>query len=199
MWLSSHEQNEISIRIEQNSGFLNCIGIVDGTLLPLEYWPTANGKDCKGRKLGYSVNAMIVCDDNALIWDYVVGWPGSTHDNRVWSNMDLCLGSHKYFASQEYVLGDSAFQPSHVMIPVFKKPSGAILERRKEFFNERLAKPKVKSEHCIGVLKGRFPFLKNIQTNGWFNMSLQQWYCTICLFTTSLMKNGCWWWVAPTS
>ncbi|CAB9531801.1 unknown protein [Seminavis robusta] len=30
-------------------------------------------------------------------------------------------------------------------------------------FNTLLAKPRVKSEHCIGILKGRFPFFKSIR------------------------------------
>jgi hypothetical protein len=30
----------------------------------------------------------------------------------------------------------------------------------KIFFNNKIAKPLAKSEHCIGILKGRFQFLK---------------------------------------
>ena len=99
---ATHEWNETSKQVKKKSGFPNCVGIIDGTLLPLQYQPTVNEEDYKGRKLSYSVNAMIICDDNALIQDYVVGWLGSTHSNRVWSNMDLCLNSHKYFAVHEY-------------------------------------------------------------------------------------------------
>ena len=80
-WPSAEEGNEISNRIEQKFGFPNCVGSIDGTLLPLECRPTINGEDYKGRKFGYSVHAMIVCDDQGIIRDYVVGWPGSTHDN----------------------------------------------------------------------------------------------------------------------
>ena len=34
-----------------------------------------------------------------------------------------------------------------------------------EKFNTKLARPRVRSEHTIGVLKGRFPFLKKICFN----------------------------------
>ena len=36
------------------------------------------------------------------------------------------------------------------------------MENYKTAFNTLLAKPRVKSEHCIGILKGRFPFLRCI-------------------------------------
>lgn len=32
-----------------------------------------------------------------------------------------------------------------------------------EFFNTKLAQPRIKSEHCIGALKGRFQHLKHLR------------------------------------
>jgi DDE superfamily endonuclease len=48
------------------------------------------------------------------------------------------------------------------MIPPFKSSAGTSLSRNRTAFNTMLSKPRVKSEHCIGILKGRFPFLKDI-------------------------------------
>ena len=61
-------------------------------------------------------------------------------------------------------LGDSAFKPCEVMVPAFKKPFMAELDAYKSFFNTKLAKPRIRSEHCIGVLKGRFQLLKKLRT-----------------------------------
>lgn len=64
------------------------------------------------------------------------------------------------FSAKECLLGDSAFAASSTMIPPFKNVPGNTLSSNKTAFNTLLAKPRVKSEHCIGIPKGRFPFLK---------------------------------------
>jgi len=50
-----------------------------------------------------------------------MGWPGSVHDNQVWSHSDAYLSKEKYLSNKEYLLGDSAFSVSMVMVPAFKK------------------------------------------------------------------------------
>ena len=49
------------------------------------------------------------------------------------------------------------------MIPAFKKLAGAPMPREYKKFNDLLSRPRVKSEHCIGVLKARFQQLKNLR------------------------------------
>jgi hypothetical protein len=44
------------------------------------------------------------------------------------------------------------------MVPPFKSMPGCELPKGRSTFNTLLAKPRVKSEHCIGIFKGRFPF-----------------------------------------
>jgi DDE superfamily endonuclease len=67
------------------------------------------------------------------------------------------------FAPREYLLGDSAFTASDIMVPPFKSAPGSELSGNYIAFNTLLAKPRVKSEHCIGLRKGRFPFLRGIR------------------------------------
>ena len=43
-----------------------------------------------------------------------------------------------------------------------KQAAQAALQPDKEFFNTCLAQVRISSEHCIGILKGRFPCLKRI-------------------------------------
>jgi DDE superfamily endonuclease len=49
------------------------------------------------------------------------------------------------------------------MVSAFKKPQGEKMPRECELFNEKLAKLRIISEHCIGMLKGRFPWLRSIR------------------------------------
>ena len=63
------------------------------------------------------------------------------------------MNRDKYFDQKEYLLGDSAFSTSAVMVPAFKKGHNTNLSEKKKYFNTKLAKVQIKSEHCIGLLK----------------------------------------------
>jgi len=56
------------------------------------------------------------------------------------------LSKAKFLSNKEYLLGDSAFSASSVMVPAFKKGQNAN-------FNKKLAKVRIKSEHCIRLIK----------------------------------------------
>jgi DDE superfamily endonuclease len=68
-----------------------------------------------------------------------------------------------HFAPREYIIGDSAFENQWYMVSAFKKPQGEKMPREYELFNEKLARLRIISEHCIGILKGRFPWLRSIR------------------------------------
>ena len=93
------------------------------------------------------------------------GWPGLTHDNRAWRNSKISLDAPDFFSDGEYLLGDSAYSACRYIVQSFKKVAGADkLDHDEEFFNAKLGLICVKSEHCIGILKNRFPILKRIST-----------------------------------
>ena len=106
---------------------------------------------------------LVVCDNQARIRFYTAGWPESVHGNRTWRLSDLSLHAAEFFSDIQYLLGNSAFSSSAVMIPAFKKVVGHGMLWVHKNFNTFLAKPPIISEHCIGNLKGRFQQLKNIQ------------------------------------
>jgi hypothetical protein len=113
------------------------------------------------RKCCYALNVMVVCDDCKHVTYYNARWPGSTHDNRVFRNSRLFKNREEYFQFGEYLLGDSAYSCSSVMVQSFKKvPGQAMLPLDKENFNTLLAQVHIASEHCIGILKGRFQCMK---------------------------------------
>ena len=75
----------------------------------------------------------------------------------------MCQRPADFFNHKEYLLGYSAFRVSRIMIPAFKKPPKAERHHDKAYFNTKLAKARIKSEHCIGLLKTRFQYLKEIR------------------------------------
>jgi len=125
-WPSFEEQCNISGRIRKACGFVNFIGLIDGTLFPLAFAPMVNGEDYYTRKGDYAIKGLVICDDALRITWVEMGWEGSVHDNHVWVNSDIYLSTDKYFDQKEYLLGDSAFSASAVMIPAFKKVTIAI-------------------------------------------------------------------------
>ena len=164
-WPDEVERKEISKRIFERYGLPNCVGIADGTLFPLRFCPQTNDKgDYNGRKLGYTISTLVVCDDQLLIRYFLSGWPGCTHDDRVFRNSALAKSPEDFFHHNEYLLGDSAYSPRNYMVPAYKKsPGEAEIPGDLQAFNTVLGSARVQSEHCIGVLKGRFPFLRSIR------------------------------------
>jgi hypothetical protein len=94
----------------------------------------------------------------------LAGFPGSAHDNRIYKATKLATDPGLHFSDREYVIGDSsAFENSPFMVSAFKKPTGAEIPRNNELFNKKLARLQIISEHTIGILKGRFPWLRSIR------------------------------------
>ena len=163
-WPNADERKTIAKRFQEKYFFPKCIGIIDGTLTPLAFPPsTEDAADYHGRKSGYGISSLILCDDERMIWYYVTGWPASAHDNRIFRNTGLYQNPDAFLSSGQYILGDSAFQNMPFMVSAYKKPYNSRLSRSNERFNKRLSKARVNSEHCIGMLKGRFPFLRQIR------------------------------------
>ncbi|CAJ1946140.1 unnamed protein product [Cylindrotheca closterium] len=119
--------------------------------------------DYYGRKCRYSFSVPIVCDDKRRIRYYLAGWPGSAHDNRIWKNCDLYRNASERFSALQYLFGDSAYECCQHMVAAFRNYDSHPMARDKEQFNMALGSPRVLSEHTIGMLKGRFPWLQSMR------------------------------------
>ena len=98
-WPNEEEHREIASRIEKSFHFPNCIRLMDGTLLPLAFQPSSDdAADYHGRKFPYSLTVLVINDDKRRIRGYLSGYPGSTHDNRLWRNMKQNESPDKYFS-----------------------------------------------------------------------------------------------------
>ena len=162
-WPDNEERKKIAARIWAKYKWPNCIAIADGTLFPLTYAPqSVDAPDYNGRKHPYSLTCMIVNDDQKRIRYYLSGFPGCAHDNRVYANTPLAKQPDNYFEDKYYLLADSAIQNSPSVVSSFKAPKGHDLESDLVKFNTHLGKVRVSSEHTIGILKGRFPWLRSI-------------------------------------
>jgi hypothetical protein len=163
-WPNEEEREAIGKEIGTQFHFPHCVGIADGTLFPLAFEPQSDdAPDYSGRKYGYSISTMVICDHRRRIRHYLSGFPGSAHDNRVMKATVLSMTPGQYFSPRQYVVGDSAFENQWFMVSAYKKLPGQSLQPYQEEFNKILAKLRIASEHCIGILKGRFPWLRSIR------------------------------------
>lgn len=163
-WPNERERSQISRRIEDDFHLPNCLGAIDGTLFRFASKPAVpNAEDYYDRKCGYSINAIIVNDDCKRIRYIHVGWAGSVHDQRSFDSSDLAQQPRRFFLPGQYLTGDSAFTPSLSLVSVYKKPKAGALTEFQEAFNTVIGKFRVYSEHTIGILKGRWQFLKGIR------------------------------------
>ena len=163
-WPLSDERKEISRRIMTNYDFPFCVGFIDGTHLGLAFKPEKDPEEYWTRKQAYAINVMVFVDDQKRICHLTIGWPGSVHDNRIWKNSVIHSQKEAYFMNGEYLLGDSAFNNSNIMVSSYKRAAGtSTLPPGQKWFNDKLSTPRSKVENTIGIWKGRFPYLRNIR------------------------------------
>ena len=119
-WPSAQEKLAIEERIFDKSGFPDCIGFVDGTLIVLDKRPTMAGSDYFSHKSKYGLSAQVVCDDQRKIINVFAGFCGSAHDNRVFRNSRLHISPDSFFRNGEYILADSGYTSTTNVVSCFK-------------------------------------------------------------------------------
>ena len=164
-WPDCDERKVIAKSFYDDFKVPNVVAVGDGTLFPLAFQPERfDYPDFNGRKGKYTITCMIVNDHMRRIRYYNLGWPGNVHDERVYRHTPLAMYPDRYFSTGEVMLGDSAFSPRVNVVPVYKKKQYETqLPVSKEQFNTVIAKPRVTSEHTIGMLKSRFCMLRSIR------------------------------------
>jgi hypothetical protein len=160
-WPDEEERQEIKHWVMRESGFQ---GLSKGPFLFWRISPSWTEEDCFSRKGRYGIAGLVVCDDRKRIRHVYTGWPGCAHDARVFENSILARQPDRFFSGEEYLLADSGYTPSLRIIPAFKKSQGRSLNPDEAEFNSKLSNIRVRVEHCIGILKGRFQSLKGLRT-----------------------------------
>ncbi|CAM6094683.1 unnamed protein product [Calypogeia fissa] len=78
-WADRAERRRISEEFAKK-GFSGCVGLIDGTLIPLTQRPKNSGECYYDRKCNYSMNAQVICDHQRKILFLYTGMPGSVSD-----------------------------------------------------------------------------------------------------------------------
>ncbi|GJP29071.1 hypothetical protein CLOM_g65 [Closterium sp. NIES-68] len=80
----------MAVELQSIKGIPLVIGAVDGTHIQIT-GIDAHRADHFSRKPQYAIQLQLTCDARCVIWDYLIGSPGSAHDNRVFVNSKLYM------------------------------------------------------------------------------------------------------------
>lgn len=169
-----------------NGSFPNVIGCVDGTHIPIKA-PKKNDNSFYNRKGFHSALLQVICNARMEFIDIYFGWPGSTHDARVWKNSPIYykLKNQALLPEDFHLLGDSAY-PLDVFIMIPYRDNGHLTARQKKF-NKTLSSSRVQVENAIGMLKQVFRRLKYLDADV---ENLKYYVVAACILHNLRIKNG---------
>lgn len=98
---------------------------------------------------------------NLRIVDYAHGYCGSVHDAAAFESTAAYKYPGWFFQGEEFAWADSAYSLTSRSIPVHKEPYSLIPENT--VFDKAVSHVRVRSEHCMGALKGRFQCLRGLR------------------------------------
>ena len=144
--------------------FRHCIGFLDGSNIVLRDRPMLDPEAYLSRNQNYGFNLQAICDWNGkFIWMYM-GHTASAHDSTAFKSTDIYRNSSTYFDPEEYILADKAYALERHVITSYEEPTSRETENTAEnaAFNKQFSTARVKIAHAFGVLKARWPTLRNI-------------------------------------
>ena len=155
---------------ENRWGFLQVVGAIDGTHIPIIK------SDYFNRKGFYSIIMQAVVDSRGLFLDAYIGWPGKVHDARVLVNSTLYKKMLKKDVLPNWtrqlggveipllILGDPAYPLLPWLMKSYLENEHATPEER--HFNYRHSRARMTIENAFGGLKGRWRcLLKQMDMN----------------------------------
>ncbi|XP_062578058.1 uncharacterized protein LOC134239947 [Saccostrea cucullata] len=119
-WPGPKRQQEISDHFEAECKIPGIIGIIDGSHITLTNIP--NGDQVYINRKGYpSLQLQVIVDHMLLITDSFVGWPGCTHDARVFRNSYIINELENGILNPHFfIIGDSAYPLKPYLMTPFR-------------------------------------------------------------------------------
>jgi hypothetical protein len=88
---------------------------------------------------------------------------GSAHDSLAFEHTAAFKYPDWFFQGEEFAWADSAYTLNARTIPVHKRPAAATPENM--LFDKTVSHLRIRSEHCMGALKGRWQCLRGLRVN----------------------------------
>jgi hypothetical protein len=159
-WPDGPAKTRIKAAFLEQYGLPDVIGVLDGSHFPLLEAPRKDPETYFTRKKRYAVHGQATCDDTGTITSFEIGWPGSVHDSKVFHASPLFLQRSRLFQGEEYLLADSGYALYPFVMTPYRCTESALHRQ----FNSIHSSARVRIEHCFGLLKMRWAFLREIRT-----------------------------------
>ncbi|XP_070547328.1 uncharacterized protein [Ptychodera flava] len=162
---TGNELERVVDGFQQRWGFPQVAGAIDATHIPI-LAPENYPNDYFNRKSFHSVLVQAVVDDKYCFTDVCVGWPGSVHDARVYSNSRLyqLLSENRLLPNRTrqisgvdipiMLIGDPAYPLQKHLMKAYSD-TGRLTEEE-VYYNRRLSRARMVVENAFGRLKGRW-------------------------------------------
>lgn len=160
-WPDTAQRAKLASQAGAPYGISGCIRATDGTTLPLAYQRALHPRACYDRNGRYSFNALITCDWNCGIIGITQGCSMAATDSFVQTPEVWHRQPRIYFSPAEYILGDKGMKYTPCRISPFLLPECTTAEHMN--FNFQLAQLRVRSQHTIAILKGRWSSLRELR------------------------------------
>ena len=163
-WPAEAEKEAAKQWVEAQSipGFRDGWWMVDGTLIPISEKPRYYGDAFYDRKGRYTISTQIVNTPNRQIIDYATSLNGSRHDTHCFAFTRLSKDHDQLLLEGEWCWSDVGYPlQTWLMIP-YKRPANTVSKENRDF-DYQLSRIRIRSEHAIGYLKGRFQLLKELR------------------------------------
>ncbi|KAG4070931.1 hypothetical protein HA402_001368 [Bradysia odoriphaga] len=159
-WPSAEER--LNIVDETMNELPHCILYTDGCEVELADRPSLNGDVYLSKSKVYSVKLQGTCDYKKRLRQINIGYPGSVHDSRIFSNCPIATNPTAYITEPQWIAADSAYKLSSTVITPFRKNSNQLTEKDRKDFNQYFSTYRVRIEHVFGLMKEKFPSLKKL-------------------------------------
>jgi len=95
--------------------------------------------------------------------DYALGPPGCMHDSTAFQLTRVYQQHATLIRDDQWIFGDSAYPCLPYIVTPYKRPLSE--DPLNKQFNYYLSKVRIRSEHAMGYLKGRFQSLRQLRQN----------------------------------
>ncbi|MBW0538875.1 hypothetical protein O181_078590 [Austropuccinia psidii MF-1] len=131
------------------------------------------------------MSIRLVCDINKQFTALHVGCTGSLHDSNGYQHMRIAQTPQGFYEKDQYLLADSAYESSPWVVPAYK---GVVAQNEDNHsFNYCLAKSRVRIKHEIGILKGQWFSLREMQNQMRDNHEIE--YFVSCVVSCTILHN----------
>lgn len=158
-WPTGNEAFRVMEEFQNCCEFPNVIGAIDGTHIKIRA-PSHDPTSYINRKDYHSIILQAVCDRHGKFTHCFAGYPGCTHNARVFRNSPVAQflqDPEHYFIDNSHIIGDGAYTIySNVMVPF--RDNGHLTVRQRNF-NYCLSLTRMAIEKAFGMLKVRFRIL----------------------------------------